>query len=83
MDTERCEQCGQDFDGPGVDFRNHTFCSDTCCETFEERLVLNGEPAEVDLAEDFGDEDFEDADFEAADPDDFDDDYAGFEQDGY
>ena len=80
-----CSQCGGDIEGAGIKHRARVFCSDECCETFEEAFLTKGAPAlddlgdeelelddeEIDLEDDeFEDEDLEDDDLESDDDDD-------------
>ncbi len=44
MDFEVCAQCGREIEGLGILFQGRHFCSDECCEEFEELLLVNGEP---------------------------------------
>ena len=39
MDFDACSQCGKEIDGKGVQFRDRVFCSDECCDEFEEELL--------------------------------------------
>jgi hypothetical protein len=50
MDPEICEYCGGTLQDPAIRHRQRVFCSDDCCEAFEDELVQNGEPAAEDLA---------------------------------
>lgn len=83
MDLSVCSQCGTEIEGKGIHFRDRVFCSDECCDEFEEQFVDSGEPDMDDLElEDDIDEDFEEDDLgydsprRRSDDDDFlDDDY--------
>lgn len=53
MDPRTCDHCGQEIeDGDGIRHRRRLFCSDECCEAFEDEFLTSGEPDEVDLDED-------------------------------
>ncbi len=51
MDVEVCSQCGKEIDGQGVRFRDRVFCSDACCDVFEEELTAKDELDMEDLDE--------------------------------
>jgi|GEM_PF-1247186 len=73
MDFSVCSQCGGEIEGKGIHFRNHTFCSDECCEEFEADFATKGEPAIDELVdEDLDPEDLDD-DLGFSDDDDDDD----------
>lgn len=62
MDIEVCAQCGNEVDGKGVKFRDRLFCSDACCDEFEEELSAQDELEMEDL-DDIGDlDDMDDLD---------------------
>lgn len=69
MKPMMCAQCGSEIEGKPVTFRGRWFCSDDCCETFDQDFALKGEPGADDLDDEL-EADFED-DF---DEDDFDED---------
>ena len=66
MDFNSCSRCGSEIEGKGILFRKRNFCSDECCEEFEEDFQTKGEPQVDDLGDD--------------DTDDLDDDDLGFEE---
>jgi hypothetical protein len=71
--SEYCFHCGAVIDGEGIEHRGKIFCSDECCDAYEEDLTNNGGPDLDDLDEDDLDED--DYDFDDDDGDDnYDDD---------
>lgn len=81
MDFSVCSQCGIEIEGKGIHFRDRVFCSDECCEEFEEEFVTRGEPdiddLDEDLTEDFDGEDLGYRDGDEEEKDDFlDDDFA-------
>ncbi len=61
MDFSVCAQCGIEIEGKGIHFRNKVFCSDECCEEFEEAFSSSDEPDMEDLGEDL-DDDFSEED---------------------
>jgi hypothetical protein len=66
-----CFHCGGAVEGDGIEHRGKVFCSDECCDEFEDELTTNGEPDPDDL----DDEDFEVDDLE------FDEDAENFDED--
>ncbi len=54
MDFQVCVQCGREIEDKGILFRNRHFCSDECCEEFEELYQQKGEPdpKELEVEED-------------------------------
>ena len=65
MTQSICSQCGADIDGTGIRHRGRLFCSDDCCESFEEEFLTKGEPGVHELDEDLD----EDLDFDEDDLD--------------
>ena len=60
MELLTCTQCGAEIEGEGIRYRRRLFCSDECCETFEEGFLNHGGPDAEDLeaeAEELFDED--------------------------
>ncbi len=51
MDFNVCFQCGSEIEGKGIHYRNRVFCSDECCEEFEEEFIARGEPDLEELDE--------------------------------
>ena len=49
MDFSVCTQCGVEIESKGIHFRNHVFCSDECCEKFEDRVRNHVDPDAVEL----------------------------------
>ena len=49
MEPRICTCCGVVIETGGIDYRHHLFCSDGCCEAYEDRLVAHGEPDLDDL----------------------------------
>ncbi len=49
-----CDYCGAAIEVDGIRHRQRLFCSDECCEAFEDELLEHGEPdaAELDAADD-------------------------------
>ena len=60
METRTCTYCGVVIEAAGIDYRNHLFCSDECCEAFEDELLVRAAP---DL-DDLDDEEPLDVDFD-------------------
>lgn len=59
-DYSVCNQCGVEIEEKGIHFRNHVFCSDSCCEEFEKEFQEKDEPELKELKEtDDTEEDFE------------------------
>lgn len=58
MEPRLCDQCGAELEAEnkGIRHRRRLFCSDECCETFEDQFMESGEPDELDLDEPFEDE---------------------------
>lgn len=52
MDSKVCSQCGVELENMGVRFKDHVFCSDDCCDEFEEQLSGDDIPALEDLDDD-------------------------------
>lgn len=82
MDIDVCVQCGKVIEGKGIRFRNRHFCSDECCEEWEELSLEDDEPIPEELAVDDEEivEDLEDLDDldeldDLEDLDDLDDDF--------
>jgi hypothetical protein len=75
-----CSQCGADIDGTSIRHRRRLFCSDECCETFEEEFLTKGVPgrdeldAEPGVDVDFDEDDLEDGELEEEDDSDLDED---------
>ncbi len=67
MDPQPCAYCGGLVEDQGIRHRRKLFCSDECCEAFEDEFMRRGEPDPVDLDEPFDDLDPLD---EELDPDD-------------
>ncbi len=64
MDFRVCAQCGKEIEGEGIFFHKRYFCSDECCDEYEELLLEDVDPVPEDLAMD-DDEDLEDPTLEA------------------
>jgi len=64
-----CAQCGSEIEVRPIAYHGRMFCSDECCETFDQDFALKGGPGDDDLDDDL-EADYED-DF---DEDDFDED---------
>ena len=70
MELTVCHQCSAEIEGKGIHFRGYVFCSDECCEEFEEAFADREEPDLDDLEDDisaaddlgYRDDDFDDAD---------------------
>jgi hypothetical protein len=63
MEPRTCDQCGQAFEHEGIRHRRRLFCSDECCEAFEDEFMVIGEPDSLDLDEELDDIDpLDDAD---------------------
>ncbi len=45
-----CHQCGAEVLDGGIEHRRRRFCSDECCEVFEDLFMLRGGPDAIDLA---------------------------------
>jgi len=68
MQPRTCHQCHLEILDDGIEHRRRQFCSDECCELFEDLFMLRGEPDPQDLAE--AEEDLDGADLDADDLDD-------------
>jgi hypothetical protein len=77
MSRDRCAYCGAEINEASVEFRGLFFCSDECCEDYEDNLTINGEPNPEELAANELEEvDLEEVDFEEDEvSEDFDDDF--------
>jgi hypothetical protein len=51
MEPRSCDYCGAEIEGDGIVHRKRAFCSDECCEAWEDELLNHGEPDAEDLAE--------------------------------
>jgi hypothetical protein len=49
MNPRICAQCGAVILDHGIDHRRRHFCSDECCERFEDLFMKCGEPDPADL----------------------------------
>lgn len=81
MDFSVCSQCGIEIEGKGIHYRDRVFCSDECCEEFEDLFSKIGEPdlasLDEDIDDDLDDDDLGYQDGEVAEADNiFDDDFA-------
>jgi hypothetical protein len=61
MDFNVCAQCGIEIEDKGIHYRGQVFCSDECCEEFEEEFSSSDEPDIEDLDEE-ADTDFDEDD---------------------
>ncbi len=52
MDILNCTRCGAAIEGDGIRHRRRLFCSDECCETFEDGFLNRGGPDAKDLEAD-------------------------------
>ena len=52
MDVKVCRQCGAEIDGEGITYRDLVFCSDECCDEFEDQFVDEEEPDLANLNDD-------------------------------
>ncbi len=86
MDFRVCTRCGKEIEGEGILFHKKYFCSDECCEEYEELLLNVGEPVPEELAAE-GIEDLDDltleVDVDLEDLDDLDDLDLDLEDDGF
>ena len=62
-DYSVCTQCGAEIEDSGIQFRGHVFCSDPCCEEYENDFQEKDEPGIDELdpgdsAEENSDDDF-------------------------
>ncbi|PID80432.1 hypothetical protein CSB20_07495 [bacterium DOLZORAL124_64_63] len=75
-DYSVCTQCGTEIEENGIQFLGHMFCSDECCEAYEQEFPENGDfdPDDEDL------ENFED-DLDYVEKEDFEGD--GLDDDDY
>jgi len=69
MQQPYCAQCGGEVDGEGIRHRGRLFCSDECCEEFEEDFLTRGEPGVEELDGD-DDDDFDEDDLDIDEDDD-------------
>ena len=65
MSSDRCAHCGVLIEEMGLEYKGLLFCSDDCCEEYEDNLLTNGEPDPAELNdEELKDLDLEDITFE-------------------
>jgi hypothetical protein len=50
MALRLCAQCGIEITAPEIRHRRRVFCSDECCEAFEDVFLIRGGPDPIDLA---------------------------------
>jgi len=70
MEPRLCDHCGADVETDGIQHRRRLFCSDECCEAFEDKFMVSGEPDSFDLDDPFDgglDEVDEDSELEGLD----------------
>ncbi len=56
-DYIECTQCGGDIEETGIQYRGKFFCSDDCCEQYEQDFLDKDEPLIDELAADDADDD--------------------------
>ena len=84
MKQDQCAFCGAEINEAGVEFRGLLFCSDECCEDYEDDLTVNGEPNPDELDPDeLEDMDLDGGDFEEDELSDNDYDYEDDYNDDY
>lgn len=94
MHPRTCHQCGVEILDTDIEHRRRHFCSDECCDAFEDERLLRGGPdpldpdaadAELDVdglePEDLDAEDLEDDDLDLVDEDLVDEDLVDDDQD--
>ena len=78
-DYIECTQCGGEIEETGIQYRGKFFCSDDCCEKYEQDFLDKDEPIIDELADDEDDDlgNIENLDFEENDDEEdlLDDDY--------
>jgi len=80
VESRICAYCGGELGETEIRHRRRLFCSDECCEAFEDSFLVRGEPDPTDLAEgevvdDDLDLDAEDLDDDELEDDELDDDF--------
>lgn len=71
MSMDKCAWCSGEVTDDDVRYRKRLFCSDECCDEYQDDLTTNGEPNPEELEQEFSAEDIEDigfADEEDEDP---------------
>jgi len=63
MNVDHCTWCGAEITAEGVGYKSRLFCSDECCEEYQNDLEKNGEPNPEELEKDFIVEDLESFDY--------------------
>ncbi|MFH1843174.1 MAG: hypothetical protein ABIF77_08190 [bacterium] len=63
MSVVHCTWCGAEITEEGVGYKGRLFCSDECCEQYQDDLEKNGEPNPEELEQDFIADDLEIYDF--------------------
>lgn len=68
-DYSECTQCGAVIEEAGIQYRGKFFCSDDCCEQYEQAFLDKDEPVldELDIEEDDIEITDEDLDFQEDD----------------
>ena len=49
MEPPICDRCGTVVEGSCIRHRRRVFCSDECCEAYEDQFMVCGEPDPADL----------------------------------
>ncbi len=78
MKQDQCAFCGAEINEAGVEFRGLFFCSDECCEDYEDNVTVNGGPNPDELdPDDLEDMELDGVDFEEDElsDNDYEDDY--------
>lgn len=71
MEPRVCDYCGAVIEEAGLRHRRRLFCNDECCEAFEDKFLVNGEPDDTELLDDADGDPFDDDDLDEP-SDDFD-----------
>ncbi|MCP4292915.1 MAG: hypothetical protein GY780_13905 [bacterium] len=74
-DYTECTECGAEIEETGVQYRGLSFCSDDCCEEYEQKQLDSDEPDLEDLDDEEDDLENLDEDLGYRGDDDEEDDY--------
>jgi len=72
-DYNECTQCGAEIEETGIQYRGKVFCSDDCCEQYEQEFQDKDEPVLDELDGDDEEVEISDEDLDYQDDDDEDD----------
>jgi hypothetical protein len=81
MGVKECAWCGEEITGEGIKYNKLLFCSEECCDDYQDDLAAKDDDLD-DLDDELSEEDLKELDFEDSDfPDDDSDDRSAYEGD--